>query len=131
MLDEGIVAKLKTDLGIANVYLDTLPRGFAFPAVVVHQYGGLQENDMKASNGVREDQVQVDIYAASAAALRRLVVTARTSLSVYSGTLTDPDSTVVQLCQLERSMAMQWVQRADQSGIGFRWLLGFAVKSSV
>jgi hypothetical protein len=132
MILDGFIALLAADPGVhavaaARVYKDELPRGYTFPAVVVHRYGGLQDYDFAGPVGVREDQIQIDAYAETAA-IEQLSEAIRAALVPFVGAL--PDGTVVQACYLERDMDMPFLPNANTKGIANRSTLGFRVVSA-
>ncbi len=132
MMLDGIISLLTANTGVNNlvagrVYKSVLPRGYTLPAIAVHRYGGTQEYVFAGPSGVREDQIQVDCYAADAETAQQVAEAVRALLVNYVGTL--PDGTVVQGCFLERDMDMPFLPRADTSGIANRSLLGFRVVS--
>jgi len=132
MITEGIISLLKNDTGVAavvssRVYRDVLPRGYVFPAIVVHKYARAQEYQFSGPVDVAEDHIQIDAYGSTSAA-RDSAIDAATSLLIgYVGTL--PDGTIVQTCMLEREMDMPFLAKADATGFAFRTLLGFRIVS--
>ena len=108
------------------VFKNELPRGYTLPALCIHRYGDDEDTDLSGPIGVRENQVQIDIYEdPSAEVLGEVYEAVRALLIGYVGTL--PDGTVVSLIQLQRGMDMPFLPKADQKGIANRSLLGFRV----
>jgi hypothetical protein len=131
MMLDGFISLLKATPAVSvivadRVYKKVLPRGYSFPAIVVHRYGGTQDYEFAGPVGVREDQIQIDTYDSGDGEALASVV--RTFLSAYTGTL--PDGTIVQGCFLERDMDMPFLPNADTKGIANRSTLGFRVVSA-
>jgi hypothetical protein len=132
MILDGVISLLKADSGVSGiagsrVYKNELPRGYSFPAVVVHRYGGTQDYQMDGPVGVREDQIQIDAYAVTGT-IEGLSEAVRALLVGYVGTL--PDGSVVQACYLERDMDLPFLPNANTTGIANRSTLGFRVISA-
>lgn len=110
------------------VFENELPRGYTFPAIAVHVYGGDQGYDMAGPDDLAECQLQLDVYGLDSLQCRTLATAARVLLKSYVGTL--PDGTVVPGLFQERDMAMPFVAKADSKGLGNRWTIGFRVVSN-
>src|ERR1700676_5600438 len=104
MLIDGLIslvtASAVNGLISGRIYEGELPRGYALPAIAVHEYNEAQDYDMAGPVGVREDFIQFDTYGSSQAIARQVREALKTLLDGYVGTL--PDGTVVQACYLER-----------------------------
>lgn len=133
MILDGIIALLNADSGVntliaGRIYRNELPRGYTLPAIAVHRYGGTQEYDLNGPVGVKEDQIQLDVYGQDSATASAAAEAVKALLEPYTGTM--PDGTIVQACYLERDMDMPFLPHADAKGIANRSLLGFRVVST-
>lgn len=134
MLLDGIIELLTNDPAVnglidGRAYKSVLPRGYTLPACAVHRYGGTQDYNTQGPVSLREDQVQVDYYAASADDAQKGAEAVRALMVGYVGTLRE--GTVVRACYLERDMDMPYLPYADSKGIANRSLLGFRIVSEV
>jgi hypothetical protein len=132
MLD-GFITLIGSDSGCnaafgGRMYNSVLPRKYSLPAGCVHRYGGLQEYDFAGPTGVREDQIQFDVYGDTADDTQTACEALRALIVPYTGTLSS--GTVVQACYLERDMDMPFLPNADTKGIAYRSTLGFRVVST-
>ena len=128
MLLDGIISLLTANTTVnglvrGRVYMSLLPRGYRLPAIALHRYGGTQDYEFDGPVGVREDQVQIDVYGDTVEDCQTTIEAVRSTLVGYVGTL--PDGTVVQACYLEREMDMPYLPHADQKAVANRTLLGF------
>lgn len=133
MIIDGIIALLNGDTGVnaltaGRIYKSALPRGYTLPAIAVHRYGGAQDYDLSGPVGVKEDQIQLDVYGQDPDSASAAAVLVKALLEPYTGTLSD--GTIVQACYLERDMDMPFLPHADAKGIADRSLLGFRVIST-
>ena len=126
MLLDGIVTLLTNGPNPSGgVHKDVLARGYSFPAIVVHRYGGHQDYEFSGASDVTEDQVQIDVYGNTADERDELAQQVRALLVEFTGEL--PDGTVVNACYLERDMDMPFLPQANQLGTSFRSILGFRI----
>lgn len=125
MLLDGVISVIvaKNTTAQNRVYKKRLPRGYKLPAIVVHRYGSTQENDLQGPTGVREDQVQMDVYTDDETVSQSLIEILRDTFIKFTGAL--PEGTVVQLCVLEREQDMPFLPYGDQKSDTGRSLLGF------
>lgn len=113
----------------AAVYDSVLPRGYKLPAIVVHRYGGVQEQDMSGPVDIREDSFQLDVYANQSAVKESATDACRTLLTGYTGTL--EDGTVVLGTYLDQDRDMPFLPNANPDNTVFRGLLAFRFISKV
>ena len=134
MLIDGLILLLQADpatsaLAETRVYENFLPRGYVLPAIVLHQYGGDRDSQMDGPVSIGADQIQFDCYGTTALQTRQVAAAVRDAVNPFVGELPDSDSTVVQLCKLDRDMAMPYIPNADAKGMANRWILGFSITS--
>ena len=132
MLLDGVISLLVADPATAaliagRAYQSVLPRGYLLPAIAVHRYGATQDYDFAGPVSVREDQVQVDAYGATAADAQNVIAAVRAALTNFTGTL--PDGTVVQAIYLEREQDLPFLPHADSKGLANRSLIAVRVVS--
>lgn len=135
MMLDGFITLLTDDTAVnalvdGRIHKKVLPRGYVLPALVIHRYGGSQEYQSDGPVALREDQLQVDCYAAypdSAEVAEALSEAVRAAMENFTGIL--PEGTVVQACYLDRTMDMPFLPNADPKSISNRSLLGFRVIS--
>lgn len=129
MLIDGVIALLQSTESVSSlatgIYESELPRGFALPAVAVHQYGGSEDTDLAGPIGLLEAQIQFDCYAITGPSARAVAAAIEALLKPFTGSL--PDGTVLSYCKLQRSMAMPFRPHADQKGIANWYTTGFSV----
>jgi hypothetical protein len=123
----GLIQMLQDDATVSSfvgdrVYRAVLPRGFVFPALVVHKYANVQDYQLSGPVDVAEDHVQIDVYGNTPAELDDAADAVRALLINYSGTL--PDDTVVQGTFLDRDMDLPYRPDMDKKGFTYRSVLG-------
>jgi hypothetical protein len=127
MLIDGLKDRLTAELNpTGGVNKDTLPRGYVFPAIVIHKYNGALEYDFSGPVGVEDVNVQLDIYGKTPDERDTLSKSLTDFLDAFTGTL--EDGSVVQACFRERGpQDLPFVPNADQKGPGYRTLVGYRV----
>jgi hypothetical protein len=130
---KGFIALLQADATVAaltegRAYADALPRGYVFPALVLHEYGGSLDSQMDGPADAEYTSVQVDIYGSATDERDNLRKAVGDVMDGYVGTL--PNGVVVQLCSLERKMDLQVLPSAERKTQGFRSLRGYSVTSN-
>lgn len=130
MILAALVTLLQNDAGVSalvsgSIYLSELPRGYTLPAICAHRYNGTQEYGVSGPVGVREDQVQFDIYGPDATTAQQVSEAVRHVLDAFTGVLSD--GTKVQACYMERDMDMPFMTHADTKGIANRSVLGYRI----
>ena len=124
-----IASLLGTYQSAPAVHLQVMPRGYKFPAIVVHRYMGTRDQDFQGPVSVEESNFQLDIYGDTATDCEAVTDACRTFLTGYTGTLAD--GTVVQGTYKEQDRDMPFLANADIKSLAFRSLLGFRFVTQV
>lgn len=111
------------------MFEQVLPRGYTLPAIVVHRYNGVQDQDYAGPIGIREDNFQLDVYGDTALDCDNVTSACRNLLIGYTGRLTD--GTLVEGAYLEQDRDMPFLANADGKGIALRALLGIRFVTEV
>lgn len=127
MLVDGLVSIVTTDLNpVGGAHKDALPRGFQFPAIVVHRYNGALEYEFAGPADTKETNVQFDVYGKTSDERDTLMESLTGLMDSFVGTL--PDGTVVQGCFRERGpQELPYLPSAEQKGPGFRSAVGYRI----
>lgn len=115
-------------LPTAAVYKQVLPRAYKLPAIVVHRYNGVSDQDMAGPVNAREDNFQLDVYGDTENDCDALTNACR---SLMTGLTGEVGSTFVMGTYLEQDRDMPFLPNADSKSLAFRSLLGYRVVSKV
>lgn len=104
MIEQGMVLLVQGNAGVAAVasagggFLGSLPKDFPLPSWSYIVASDPVDYELGGSVNVSNTRIQIDCYGASAVDALALAAAIDAVLQGYHGTMTDPDSTVVQGC---------------------------------
>lgn len=90
-----------TKIAVGSGVLATLPPNAPYPAWTTHWYGLMTPNGLQSLlGGGSKINCQVDAYGENRADVVNLTAAIKTAWHGFRGTLTDPDTTYVDICRL-------------------------------
>lgn len=116
MIEEAIVARLKTISGLTNyigtgsaarIYNELMPQSPTYPAVVYSRISSVRESAMGADPGLVHGRVQFDVYTSDRTELRNVTDALRLALQRWRGTDTSNGTTVIQDTFIESQV---WIE---------------------
>lgn len=122
---EALITLLMAQPAISTLaktgYPSVLGRGYALPAFVAHEYGGLKPLDTNGPTGQEETRAQFDCYGSDADSARAVADAIAKFLIGYTGVLSN--GARVQIANLENEFDMPFVHSATATGPMYRSVL--------